>query len=92
MQFMKSDKLRDVCYDIRGPVLTTARRLEEEGYRVAKLNIGDPAPWGFAAPDEIIPRRHHQPPARPGVQRGAGPVLGAQGSDAALPGARRAAG
>jgi alanine-synthesizing transaminase len=54
MQLMKSDKLKDVCYDIRGPVLAAARRLEEEGFRVAKLNIGDPAPWGFEAPEEIV--------------------------------------
>src|SRR5690554_4277944 len=50
----KSDKLRGVCYDIRGPVLEHAYRLEEEGHRIMKLNIGNPAPFGFAAPDEII--------------------------------------
>jgi alanine-synthesizing transaminase len=50
----KSRKLNDVCYDIRGPVLTEAKRLEEEGYRILKLNIGNPAPFGFDAPDEII--------------------------------------
>ena len=54
MQLMKSDKLKNVRYDIRGPVLAAARRLEEEGFRVAKLNIGDPAPWGFEAPEEIV--------------------------------------
>ena len=54
MQLMKSDKLKDVRYDIRGPILAAARRLEEEGFRVAKLNIGDPAPWGFEAPEEIV--------------------------------------
>ncbi|HEY7883317.1 MAG TPA: aminotransferase class I/II-fold pyridoxal phosphate-dependent enzyme, partial [Cellvibrionaceae bacterium] len=50
----KSEKLNGVCYDIRGPVLEHAYRLEEEGHRIMKLNIGNPAPFGFAAPDEII--------------------------------------
>jgi alanine-synthesizing transaminase len=50
----KSDKLSGVCYDIRGPVLEHAYRLEDEGHRIQKLNIGNPAPFGFSAPDEII--------------------------------------
>ncbi len=50
----KSTKLDSVCYDIRGPVLDEANRLEEEGHRILKLNIGNPAPFGFEAPDEII--------------------------------------
>lgn len=50
----KSTKLDSVCYDIRGPVLDHANRLEEEGHRILKLNIGNPAPFGFEAPDEII--------------------------------------
>ncbi len=50
----KSDKLHGVCYDIRGPVLDHAHRLEEEGHRILKLNIGNPAPFGFEAPDEIM--------------------------------------
>lgn len=50
----KSDKLNGVCYDIRGPVLEHAYRLEEEGHRIMKLNIGNPASFGFSAPDEII--------------------------------------
>ncbi|WP_257264390.1 pyridoxal phosphate-dependent aminotransferase [Endozoicomonas sp. ONNA2] len=49
----KSTKLDNVCYDIRGPVLREARRLEEEGHRVIKLNTGNPAAFGFDAPDEI---------------------------------------
>ena len=53
-QIRKSDKLEHVCYDIRGPVLAAAQRLEEEGFQVAKLNIGDPAKWGFEAPAEIL--------------------------------------
>lgn len=50
----KSSKLNEVCYDIRGPVLKEAKRLEDEGFRVIKLNIGNPAPFGFNAPDEIL--------------------------------------
>jgi alanine-synthesizing transaminase len=50
----KSNKLATVCYDIRGPVLQEAKRLEEEGHRILKLNIGNPAPFGFEAPEEIL--------------------------------------
>ena len=50
----QSRKLEDVCYDIRGPVLEEARRLEDEGRRIIKLNIGNPAPFGFEAPEEIL--------------------------------------
>ncbi|MDP5210037.1 pyridoxal phosphate-dependent aminotransferase [Microbulbifer sp. 2205BS26-8] len=50
----KSDKLHGVCYEIRGPVMEQAHRMEEEGHRILKLNIGNPAPFGFDAPDEII--------------------------------------
>lgn len=51
---LKSHKLSNVCYDIRGPVLDEARRLEDEGQRIIKLNIGNLAPFGFEAPDEIV--------------------------------------
>ena len=54
MDLRQSRKLEDVCYDIRGPVLEEAKRLEEEGRRIIKLNIGNPAPFGFAAPEEIL--------------------------------------
>lgn len=50
----KSSKLDNVLYDIRGPVLDEAKRLEDEGYQVLKLNTGNPAPFGLFAPDEII--------------------------------------
>lgn len=50
----KSTKLHQVCYDIRGPVLEEAKRLEEEGQRILKLNIGNPAPFGLEAPEEIV--------------------------------------
>jgi alanine-synthesizing transaminase len=52
--FRKSHKLDNVCYDIRGPVLEHAKRLEDEGQRILKLNIGNPAPFGFEAPEEIL--------------------------------------
>ncbi|MDR2392897.1 MAG: pyridoxal phosphate-dependent aminotransferase [Treponema sp.] len=52
--FPKSSKLDDVCYDIRGPVLKEAKYLENQGFRILKLNIGNPAIFGFNAPDEII--------------------------------------
>ena len=50
----KSTKLDNVLYDIRGPVVEEAKRLEEEGYQILKLNTGNPAPFGLMAPDEII--------------------------------------
>lgn len=50
----KSQKLSNVCYDIRGPVLEHAKKMEDEGHRIIKLNIGNPAPFGFFAPDELI--------------------------------------
>jgi alanine-synthesizing transaminase len=51
---LKSNKLANVCYDIRGPVLQRARQMEDEGQRIIKLNIGNPAPFGFLAPEEIL--------------------------------------
>jgi len=50
----KSKKLQGICYDIRGPILDYAIQLEEEGHKVIKLNIGNPAAFGFEASDEII--------------------------------------
>lgn len=50
----KSDKLQNVCYDIRGPLLQTANRMEAEGKRILKLNVGNPAPFGLEAPHEIL--------------------------------------
>jgi len=51
---LKSSKLNNVCYDIRGPVLARAKQMEEDGHRIIKLNIGNPAPFGFEAPEEIV--------------------------------------
>jgi len=50
---LKSVKLSNVCYDIRGPVMERAKQMEEEGQRIIKLNIGNLAPFGFEAPEEI---------------------------------------
>ncbi len=50
----QSEKLRDVLYDIRGPVSARAAQLESEGHRILKLNIGNPQPFGFDAPAEIL--------------------------------------
>lgn len=50
---VKSSKLANVCYDIRGPVMAHAREMEEEGHRIIKLNIGNLAPFGFDVPEEI---------------------------------------
>ena len=53
-KFNKSSKLDNVLYDVRGPVVDEAARMEEAGIHVLKLNIGNPAPFGFRAPDEVI--------------------------------------
>lgn len=50
----KSSKLNNVLYDVRGPVVDEAARMEESGTNVLKLNIGNPAPFGFRTPDEVI--------------------------------------
>ncbi len=52
--YEKSKKLDNVCYDIRGPVLDEANRMSDDGIKILKLNIGNPAPFNFDAPDEII--------------------------------------
>ena len=62
----RSTKLDGVCYDIRGPVAQEARRMEEEGHRILKLNIGNPAPFGFEAPDEILKHVIHNLPTAQG--------------------------
>jgi len=51
---LKSAKLANVCYDIRGPVMQRAKQMEEDGHRIIKLNIGNLAPFGFEPPDEIV--------------------------------------
>lgn len=54
VQVTRSAKLANVCYDIRGPVLDEAMRLEAAGHRILKLNTGNPAPFGFEAAEEIL--------------------------------------
>ena len=53
-EFKKSSKLDNVLYDVRGPVVEEALRMEEAGTNILKLNIGNPAPFGFRTPDEVI--------------------------------------
>lgn len=53
-QFEKSNKLEGVSYDVRGPVLEEAERMQEEGISILKLNTGNPATFGFEAPNEIV--------------------------------------
>ena len=53
-EFKKSSKLDNVLYDVRGPVVDEAARMEAEGERILKLNIGNPAPFGFRTPDEVV--------------------------------------
>lgn len=62
----KSKKLNNVCYDIRGPVHKKAKQLEEEGHKILKLNIGNPAPFGFEAPDDILKDVIHNLPSAQG--------------------------
>ncbi|MBJ7397755.1 MAG: pyridoxal phosphate-dependent aminotransferase [Ilumatobacteraceae bacterium] len=54
MEIMQSRKLANVLYDIRGPVLDEAKRLEAQGHRIIKLNIGNPQPFGFETPPEVL--------------------------------------
>ena len=78
-EIKKSTKLDNVLYDVRGPVVEEAERMEEAGARILKLNIGNPAPFDFRAPEEMVfdmSRRMR------GLLVGEGPVLGAQGHHA----------
>ena len=61
-EFKKSNKLDNVLYDVRGPVADEAARMESEGLRILKLNIGNPAPFGFRTPDEVIQDMRQQLP------------------------------
>jgi alanine-synthesizing transaminase len=65
-EYNKSHKLANVCYDIRGPVHERATIMEEEGQRLLKLNIGNPAPFGFDAPEEILVDVIHNTPKSQG--------------------------
>jgi alanine-synthesizing transaminase len=65
-QIIRSTKLNDVCYDIRGPIAQEAKKMEDEGQRILKLNIGNPALFGFEAPDEILKHVIHNLPSAQG--------------------------
>jgi alanine-synthesizing transaminase len=54
MPIDQSEKLAGVAYDVRGPVLREAMRMEQEGHRILRLNIGNPAPFGFEAPEAVL--------------------------------------
>ncbi|GAA4642557.1 pyridoxal phosphate-dependent aminotransferase [Gordonia humi] len=73
----QSEKLQNVCYEIRGPVHAEAARLEAEGHRILKLNIGNPALFGFEAPDVILRDMIHALPYSQGYSESAG-VLSAR--------------
>lgn len=67
-----SHKLDNVCYDIRGPIAAQARKMEDEGHRILKLNIGNPAPFGFDAPDDILKDVIHNLPTSQGYSDSTG--------------------
>ncbi len=68
----KSSKLNNVCYEIRGQIAAEARRLEDEGHKILKLNIGNPAPFGFEAPDDILKDVIHNLPSSQGYSESQG--------------------
>src|ERR1700759_1026034 len=72
MDLRQSDKLQGVAYDVRGPLLDEAARMEAEGHRILKLNIGNPAPFGFEAPDEILQAVTHNLPTAQGYSESKG--------------------
>lgn len=68
----RSHKLDNVCYDIRGPIAAQAKKMEDEGHRILKLNIGNPAPFGFEAPDDILKDVIHNLPTSQGYSDSTG--------------------
>lgn len=68
----QSEKLRNVRYDVRGPILDEAQRLEAEGHKILKLNIGNPAPFGFEAPEAVQASLIHHLPEAQGYSDGRG--------------------
>jgi len=76
----RSNKLTGVCYDIRGPVLKEAKRLEDDGHNILKLNIGNPASFNFEAPEDILKDVIHN---LPGAQ-GYGPSNGLYSAKVAI--------
>ncbi|BDH55410.1 hypothetical protein MTP03_03490 [Tsukamurella sp. PLM1] len=68
----QSAKLQNVLYEIRGPVVAQAARLEAQGHRILKLNIGNPATFGFEAPDSIVRDMIHALPTSQGYSESQG--------------------
>ena len=85
---VQSQKLQHVRYDVRGPILVEAQRLEAEGHRILKLNIGNPAPFGFEAPEAIVADMVHHLPEAQGYSDSQGIYSGPHRGRALLPGAR----
>ena len=83
-QFKKSSKLDNVLYDVRGPVVDEAARMEPQGMRILKLNIGNPAPFGFRTPDEVVQDMRHQLPDCEGYSDSKGLLQRPQGHHAVL--------
>ena len=66
--YRQSSKLANVLYDIRGPVLEEAEAMEAKGHTILKLNIGNPAPFGFEAPEAIVHDMVKHFPSRRGTR------------------------
>ena len=88
MEFRQSNKLREVCYEIRGPVVEQANALEEAGHSVLRLNTGNPALFGFEAPEEIVQDMIRMLPQAHGYTDSRGILLRPPRGGRALPGAR----
>ena len=87
-EIKQSAKLQHVRYDVRGPILVEAERLEAEGHRILKLNIGNPAPFGFEAPEAIQRDIIHHLHTSSGLQRLPGHLLRADRGRELLPESR----
>ncbi len=89
-QIRQSKKLQNVRYDVRGPILVEAQRLEAEGHRILKLNIGNTAPFGFEAPEAILADMIHHLPESQGYSDSRGIYSARTAVDELLPVARPA--
>ena len=87
---VQSRKLQHVRYDVRGPILVEAQRLEAEGHKILKLNIGNPAPFGFEAPEAIVADMVHNLPESQGYSDSRGIYSRPHRGRAVLPVARAA--
>ena len=87
--FWKSTKLDHVLYDVRGPVVEEAERMENEGVRILKLNIGNPAPFDFHAPDEVVFDMRRQMTRCEGYSPANGHFFCAKGNHAVCPAAKK---